>query len=86
MLRVERVLYKHGMGSGLKLALHKALADLGGCVPGTRQPLWDPILSFSHTFSPKSACVGGPHAPLTDARPPYGKSWIHHCKVCPIFR
>ena len=41
-----------------------ALADLGwggGGVPGARPPLWDPILSFSHAFSPKSTCVGGPH-------------------------
>ena len=49
-----------------------ALADLGGGgVPGAR-PLWDPILSFSHTFSPKSAHVGGPRPPLTGARPPTG--------------
>ena len=30
-------------------------------------PLWDPILSFLHTFSPKSAHVGGPCPP-----PPLG--------------
>ena len=41
-----------------------------GGVPGAR-PLWDPILSFSHTFSPKSSHVRGPH-------PPCGKSWIRH--------
>ena len=35
----------------------------GGGVP-------DPILSFLHTCSPKSACVGGPHPPLKGARPP----------------
>ena len=35
-------------------------------------PLRDPILSFLHTFSPKSAHVGGPH-------PPHRKSWIRHC-------
>ena len=46
-----------------------AMTNLGG-VPGSCPP-WDPILSFSHTFSPKSAHVGGPH-------PPYGKSWIRH--------
>ena len=40
-----------------------ALADLGGGVPGAHHPLWDPILSFSHTFSLKSACVGGPRPP-----------------------
>ena len=44
----------------------------GGGVPGARPPpLWDPILSFSHTFSPKSAHVGGPcPPPPTGARPP----------------
>ena len=26
-------------------------------------PLWDPILSFSHTFSPKSAHIRGPRPP-----------------------
>ena len=44
-------------------------ADLGG-VPGAR-PLQDPILSFSHTFSLKSAHVRGQppqwgHAPLRE--------------------
>ena len=34
-------------------------------------PQWDPILPFSHTFSPKSACVGS-------WCPPNGKSWIRH--------
>ena len=38
---------------------HQTLADLGG-VPGTRHPLWDPILLLLHTFSPKSACIRGP--------------------------
>ena len=33
-----------------------------GCA-GCTAPLWDPILSFSHTFSPKSAHVGGPCPP-----------------------
>ena len=31
--------------------------------------LWDPILSFSHTFSPKSTCVGGPCPTKTGPRP-----------------
>ena len=48
----------------------KALANLGGGMPGTRHPLWDPILSFLHTFSPKSTCVGGPCPLLTGARLP----------------
>ena len=41
-----------------------ALADLGGRARRT-PPLWDPILSFSHTFSLKSAHVGGPRPPPT---------------------
>ena len=48
------------------LHMHMALADLGGRAWHT-PPLWDPILSFLHTFSPKSAHVGG-------ARPP---QWVH---------
>ena len=56
-----------------------ALADLGGRARRTPPP-WDPILSFSHTFSPKSAHVGGPGPPM-GARRPYGKSWIRHCTV-----
>ena len=32
----------------------------GGGVPGAHHPLWHPILSFSHTFSPKSARIRGP--------------------------
>ena len=39
-----------------------------GGVPGTCPPLWDPILSFSHTFSPKSTCVRGSRPPM-GARP-----------------
>ena len=50
----------------------------GGGMPGTRLPLWDPILSFLQTFLAKSARIGGPRPPLTGARPPYGKSWIRH--------
>ena len=53
---------------GRKMCL--TLVDLGG-VPGACPP-WDPILSFSHTFSPKSAHVGGPHPPLMGAHPPMG--------------
>ena len=50
-----------------------ALADLGG-VPGTSR---DQILSFSHTFSPKSTHVRGWHPP-NGSKAPYGKSWIRH--------
>ena len=42
-------------------------------------PLWGPILSFSHTFSPKSAHIGG-SCPPKWIHAPYGKSWI-----CPCF-
>ena len=54
----------------IKLYHHKAvytysLADLGGRRARRTPPLWDPILSFSHTFSLKSAHVGGPRPPPT---------------------
>ena len=39
-----------------------ALVDLGGCAQHM-PPLWDPILLFLHTFSPKSAHVRGPCPP-----------------------
>ena len=32
-------------------------------------PLWDPILSFWHTFSAKSTRVGSPHSPPMGPRP-----------------
>ena len=38
-----------------------------GGVPGSRPPLWDPILSFLHTFSLKSTRVGDPHPPQMGA-------------------
>ena len=50
-------------------------------MPGTRHPLWDPILSFLHTFSPKSAYIGGPCPSQMGAHPPYVKSWIRHCEI-----
>ena len=40
-------------------------------------PQQDPILSFLHTFLPKSTHVGGWHPPKGSA-PPNGKSWIRH--------
>ena len=46
------------------------LVDLGGCMP-VHSPLWDPILSFSHTFSPKSAQVRGPCPPNGCMSPPW---------------
>ena len=61
-----------------KVLMIKPLADLGGGgMPGTCHPLWDPILLFSHTFSLKSASIGGPHTP-NGSTPPYRKSWIRH--------
>ena len=53
---------------------HNNVGIIGGSkggMLGARHPLWDPILLFSHTFSPKGAHVGGPcprqwvHAPPT---------------------
>ena len=44
---------------------------IGGGGRARRTPsLWDPILSFSHTFSPKSAHVGGPCPPPNRCMPP----------------
>ena len=40
----------------------------GACRP--TPPLQDPILSFSHTFSLKSAHVGGQNPPKMGPRPP----------------
>ena len=34
-------------------------------------PPWDPIISFSHTFSVKSTCIAGPHPP-NGSMPPMG--------------
>ena len=47
-----------------------ALADLGWRARRTPSPM-GPNFSFSHTFSPKSICTGGPR-PLTGARRPMG--------------
>ena len=44
-------------------------------------PLQDQILSFLHTFLPKSTHIGGPCPPLMGPHTPYGKSWIHHCRL-----
>ena len=52
-------------------------------MPGARPPPWDPILSFSHTFSLKSAHVRGPRPPpLTGARPPTGNPGSATGKGC----
>ena len=50
-----------------------------GGVPPACTPQCDPILSFSHTFSPKvpASGVGTPNGSV----PPNGKSWIRHC-IC----
>ena len=42
----------------------------GGACPA-HTPLWDPILSFLHTFSPKSAHIRGP-CPPNGCMPPTG--------------
>ena len=41
--------------------------------------LLDPILSFTHTFSPKSTCVGGPRPLPNGSTSPYQKCWIRPC-------
>ena len=46
-----------------------SLADLHTKFSGAC-PLQDPILSFSHTFSLKSAYVGGPHPPQNGSMSP----------------
>ena len=56
---------------------------IGGSRGGRRRhapPQQDPILSFSHTFLPKSTHVEGWRPPPNgSAPPPNGKSWIRHC-------
>ena len=51
---------------------------------GRTPPLRDPILSFSHTFSPKSTRVGGPRLPLMGPRPPMenpgSANVLHKCE------
>ena len=56
----------------------KSLADLHTKFSGSR-PLRDPILSFSHTFSPKSTRVRGP-CPPKRVHAPHEKSWIRPSK------
>ena len=76
--RATRVRFPVGWVDAEQVSLLRctALVDLGGGgVPGTRHPLRDPILLFSHTFSLKSACIGGPHpqrvhAPLREILDP----------------
>ena len=55
-----------------------SLADLGGgCAPGTQ------FFHFRIHFHRKVP-TSEVHAPLTGARPPYGKSWIRHCNLSDI--
>ena len=64
----------------LRNEYHRAYTNtIGGSrgVPA-HAPLHDPILSFSHTFLPKSARIRGSHPP-NGSTPPYGKSWICQC-------
>ena len=62
---------------------HAALADLGG-VPGTRPPMGPN--SFSHTFSSKSAIVGGrapthPPTPTWNLDPPLVNVFTEQHKI-----
>ena len=58
--------------------LYKALVDLGG-VPGT-PPYRTQFFHFCIHFQWK-APVLEVHAPPNKFTPPYGRSWIHHCKA-----
>ena len=49
----------------------KGIGGSRGRVWHTPLPLWDPILSFLRTFSPKSPCIRGPHPPNA-TMPPMG--------------
>ena len=44
-----------------------------------RPPIWDLFLSISCTFYLKTRCAP-PHL-WQNSAPPFGKSWIRHCKV-----
>ena len=47
--------------------VQNTVLDIGGSrgdMPGACHPLWDQILSFLHTFSPKSTRIGGPRPPM----------------------
>ena len=69
--------------------IHMDVFRLQPCIGGSTYkisrrtpPLRDPILSFSHTFSPKSAHIGGPRpSPDTGPRPHCDKSWVRRCPV-----
>ena len=50
---------------------HRSLADLGG-VSGAHPPMGPNSFIFAYIFTEKH-----PHRRST---PPYGKSWIHHCR------
>ena len=69
------VIENNSLGPGVMCLI---IGGSGGGMLGAR-PLWDPILSFLHTFSPKSVHIRGPHLPNGCMSPPYGKSWIRHC-------
>ena len=59
----------------------KALADLGGGAPGARPP---PYGSRFFRFDMQNfwnVAASGVHGPPYEVHaPPYGKSWIRHCK------
>ena len=63
-----KIIWTMSKGTDLQETTPHSLADLGGRV-GHTHPLQDPILSFSHTFSPKCAHIGCPR-PLTGPCPP----------------
>ena len=68
------------IGKGFETS--KALADLGG-VPGARPSYGTKFFRFHIHFCQKAATseVHAPPPPMGPHPPPYGKSWIRHCKV-----
>ena len=59
------IIFYSAVKLSLTALLTVPLADLGGGLPGARPPLRDQILSFWHTFLPKSTHVGSPRYPPT---------------------
>ena len=63
-----------------EVGLHrKSLADLRGSVPGTCPPTGPNSFIFAYIFAEKCPHWGS-MPPLMGPHPPYGKSWIRHCK------
>ena len=57
-----------------------ALADLGGRARQTPLPQASGFFHF-YIQNFRNVATSGVHVPPRGPRPPYGKSWIHHCDV-----